>query len=182
MRGVLLLVLATLGCDAPAAPSSDVVVIGGPGAGEGRFATPRAAAWDPAGRLYVMDKTGRIQRFDGQGNYEHTWEMPSIEKGRPTGIAVAGDGTVLIADTHYHRILRYDTDGNLKAEFGEEGTEPAQFIYPVGLAVAPDGTIYVSEFGGNDRIQVFTPEGKLLRTWGSTARGRASSSGRRVWP
>ena len=171
MKRALLLILALLGCDASIASTSGVLVIGGPGAGTGRFATPRAAAWDPAGRLYVVDKSGRIQRFDAQGRFEHTWRTPSIEKGRPTGLAVTQDGTVLVADTHYHRILKYDADGKLLAEFGKEGTGPAQFIYPVGLAVAPDGTIYVSEFGGNDRIQVFTPEGRLLRGWGKYGDG-----------
>ncbi len=47
-----------------------------------------------------------------------------------------------------------------------EGIAAGQFIYPVGLAIAGDGTIFVSEYGGNDRIQVFAADGRLLRSWG----------------
>ena len=147
-------------------PAPDVQLIGGPGAADGRFATPRSMAWDPGGLLYVVDKSGRIQKFDGTGGFLKAWSLPAIERGRATGLAVGPGGDLWVADTHYQRVLRYSPEGALLGQFGSEGRGPGQFIYPVGLAAAPDGTLYVSEFGGNDRIQVFTPEGKLLRGWG----------------
>src|SRR6185295_2029822 len=67
---------------------------------------------------------------------------PESEKGRPTGLTVDPKGELLVADTHYHRVLRYSSEGTLLSQFGAEGS-------------------------GSDRIQVFTPEGKLLRSWGS---------------
>jgi DNA-binding beta-propeller fold protein YncE len=166
-RAALLLILA--GC-APAAASSasaSIRTIGSPGSDEGRFATPRAVAWDPRGFLYVVDKTARIQKFDSDGKFLKTWSTPSSEKGRPTGLTVDPKGDVLVADTHYHRVLRYSSEGELISEFGVEGSEPGQFLYPTCIAVAPDGSLYVSEYGGSDRIQVFTPEGKYVRGWGS---------------
>jgi DNA-binding beta-propeller fold protein YncE len=172
-RAVFLLVLAS--CAEPADPAADLKIIGGPGAVPGRFATPRAMAQDAAGRLFVVDKTGRIQRFSAAGVYEAGWATPEVAKGRPTGIAVEPSGDVLVADTHYHRILRYSADGALKGRFGSLGLGPGQFTYPTGLAVAADGTIYVSEFGGNedgkDRIQVFTPDGNFVREWGKYGEG-----------
>ena len=89
-----------------------------------------------------------------------------MERGRPTGVAVDREGRVLVADTHYHRILRYSSEGALIDSFGSEGTAPGQFTYPTGIAVAEDGSIFVSEFGGNDRLQVFSPDGRYLRHWG----------------
>lgn len=163
----LLWIVLVAGCGrAEATVPADVVTIGGPGSFEGRFATPRAIAWDPKGFIYVVDKTGRIQKFDRGGRFVKGWSTPAIEKGRPTGLAVDPRGDLVVADTHYHRILRYSPDGELRGEFGSEGTGPGQFIYPVGLAVAGDGTIFVSEFGGNDRIQMFTSDGRLRRQWG----------------
>jgi DNA-binding beta-propeller fold protein YncE len=147
-------------------PEAGIEIIGGPGSTPGKFALPRAAARDAAGRIFVVDKSGRVQRFSAAGQVEKVWRTPAVEKGRPAGVACDPRGTVLVADTHYHRVLRYTPDGELLAEFGSEGDGPGQFMYPTGLAVAADGTTYVSEFGGNDRVQVFGPDGKVLRAWG----------------
>ena len=40
----------------------------------------------------------------------------------------------------------------------------------LGLAVDGDGNVYVSEYG-NDRIQVFDPQARFLRKWGSEGNG-----------
>lgn len=167
MKRVALLLVLAAGC-APKEPApSSIRTIGGPGPDEGRFATPRATAWDPRGFLYVVDKTARIQKFDAEGKFLKTWSTPSSEKGRPTGITVDPKGEVLIADTHYHRVLRYSAEGELISEFGAEGSAPGQFLYPTCVAIGPDGSLYVSEYGGTDRIQVFTPDGTYVRGWGS---------------
>jgi DNA-binding beta-propeller fold protein YncE len=165
-RAALLLVLAA-GCSrAAAAPSASIQIVGGPGAQDGKFATPRAAAWDPRGYFYVVDKTGRIQKFDASGKFVKGWSTPDTALGRPTGLIVDRDGSLIVADTHYHRILRYSAEGELTSEFGKEGRGPGEFLYPVGIALAPDGSLFVSEFGGNDRVQVFTRDGKVQREWG----------------
>jgi DNA-binding beta-propeller fold protein YncE len=173
VRGAWVL-LFVASCGKPPA-GDDIRIVGGPGAVPGRFATPRSIAVDASGRFFVVDKTGRIQRFSPAGGYETGWATPETAKGRPTGIAVEPSGNVLVADTHYHRILRYTADGALLSQFGSLGLGPGQFTYPTGLAVAADGTIYVSEFGGNedgkDRIQVFTPEGRQVREWGKYGPG-----------
>jgi sugar lactone lactonase YvrE len=44
---------------------------------------------------------------------------------------------------------------------------PGQLREPRGVAVAPDGSFYVTDFG-NDRIQQFDAELKFVRQWGST--------------
>ncbi len=45
---------------------------------------------------------------------------------------------------------------------GSEGSGPGQFREPHGIAVAPNGEIYVADTG-NKRVQVLSPEGKFLR-------------------
>ncbi|HVR85654.1 MAG TPA: 6-bladed beta-propeller [Planctomycetota bacterium] len=167
---VLVLIAGCAKAPAPGAPSP-IQSIGGPGSEAGRFATPRATAWDPRGYLYVVDKTARIQKFDGTGKYLLGWSTPESEKGRPTGMLVDSKGELWIADTHYHRVLHYSPEGALLSEFGSEGNGPGQFQYPTGIAISADGLIFVSEYGGNDRIQVFTRDGTIVRSWGSYGDG-----------
>ncbi|HZE97045.1 MAG TPA: SMP-30/gluconolactonase/LRE family protein [Planctomycetota bacterium] len=168
MRRLAWALVLVAGCAKTTTPAGPAVQsIGGPGSEEGRFATPRAEAWDPRGFLYVVDKTARIQKFDADGRYLKGWSTPASEKGRPTGLLVDSKGEIWVADTHYHRVLHYSPDGDLLSEFGTEGTGPGQLLYPTGLAIGPDGSIYVSEYGGNDRIQVFTREGVVIRSFGS---------------
>jgi len=45
-----------------------------------------------------------------------------------------------------------------------------QFNSPRGVAVAPDGTVYVADIG-NDRIQRFSATSQFLGTWGSKGSG-----------
>jgi DNA-binding beta-propeller fold protein YncE/4-amino-4-deoxy-L-arabinose transferase-like glycosyltransferase len=45
------------------------------------------------------------------------------------------------------------------------GTQPGQFKDPIGIAIAPDGTIDVVD-SGNGRVQRFDANGKFLGIWG----------------
>jgi len=54
------------------------------------------------------------------------------------------------------------------AAWGAPGSEPGQFQNPRGIAIAPDGTIYVADTD-NNRIEHFDRSGKLLEVWGSFA-------------
>lgn len=147
------------------------VLVGAPGRGPGLFAFPRGIALDAAReRFYVVDKTSRVQRFSLDGELEAWWRLPEWTVGKPVGLSIAPDGRVFVPDTHYHRILVYDPDGNELQRFGRFGTGPGEFVYPTDIAFAPDGSLYVSEYGTNDRIQIFTPEGVPVRAFGRFGR------------
>jgi peptidylamidoglycolate lyase len=47
------------------------------------------------------------------------------------------------------------------------GDDTTHFNMPTDVAVAPDGSIYVSDGYGNNRIIKFSPEGHFLAEWGS---------------
>jgi DNA-binding beta-propeller fold protein YncE len=51
-------------------------------------------------------------------------------------------------------------------EIGETGTAAGQLQTPRGIAVGPDGSIYVAD-SHNNRIQRFSAEGQLLNSWGT---------------
>jgi DNA-binding beta-propeller fold protein YncE len=140
---------------------------GSVGVSPGQFDYPRAIDTDPkTGRIFVIDKTARIQRFSPDGRCEAWWQMPEWKLGKPTGVTVGPDGLIYVPDTHYHRVMIFDAEGREVRRFGEYGLGPGQFVYLTDVAFGPDGELYVSEYGGNDRIQVFTPAGAWIRTIG----------------
>jgi DNA-binding beta-propeller fold protein YncE len=105
-----------------------------------------------------VDKSARVQRFSPDGAFEVSWRMPAKEAGKPVGLTVHQDGSVFVADTHYHRVVIYDRDGNLRGDFGEQGDGDGQFRLPTDVAVDRDGFIYVSEYNGNDRVTKWSPD------------------------
>jgi len=151
-------------------------VFGECGLGPGQFVYPRALAIGPEGCVFVVDKSvpARIQRFSPDGEFETLWRMPISDAGKPTGLTVDAAGRVLVADTHYHRVLIFDREGRELGRFGSYGEQPGQFIYPTDVAVDRDGYVYVSEYGGNDRITKFTPDFKPVLTMGGPGSGEAS--------
>lgn len=169
-----LLLLPMTGCSrsADTPPLRTESMFGRPGLSPGQFSYPRGIAVDVAGgAIFIVDKSARIQRFTLDGIPERQWRMPESAWGKPLGLSVTPEGTLLVADTHYHRVIEFTRDGEELRRFGRYGEEPGAFIYPTHAVVAPDGTIFVAEYGGNDRIQVFTREGVALRAFGRHGRG-----------
>lgn len=192
-------VLATTGCEPAPEANQQIRVartLGEPGKFPGQFGYPRAMDFDGE-HLWVIDKSARVQQIDPEtGLCGLWWTMPEYELGMPTGVSigptVGPEGTLVraiyIADTHYHRVLVYALpddspekpaafEPTLLASFGSLGTEPGSFIYPTDVAVltSDDGSvierIYVSEYGGNDRISVFDSEQKFLFSFGTPGDG-----------
>lgn len=142
-----------------------VSIIGSAGGTDGRFITPRAADYD-SGVTVVIDKSGRLQRFNSEGSFLSSWILPQTGNGFPTGVTIGNEGSIWIADTHGHRVRVLDLHGDEMLTFGTYGTGDGEFLYPTDIAFGGDGTVYVSEYGGNDRISVFTKEGVFLRSFG----------------
>ncbi len=150
----------------PVAPA--VRVLAGAGRGPGQFNAPRVVACDPVeGTTFVIDKDARVQRFDRDGRHAAEWRMPKSDRGKPVGASIAPDGTLVVADTHEHRLVAYAPDGVVRWELGRYGMGEGEFIYPTDIAFAPDGRMFVAEYGSNDRIQVFDRERRFLYAFGS---------------
>ena len=136
----------------------------------GRFNKPRAIAIDDEDRLYIVDMTARIQVFDRDGNFLRSWRTPHSRNGRPTGLTIGNDGAVLVADTHYYRVLVYDAQGKLSESAtigGKPGQAPGEFGFVTDVVEDSQGNFYVSEYGEFDRIQKFAPDGSYLLQWGA---------------
>jgi DNA-binding beta-propeller fold protein YncE len=96
---------------------------------------------------------------------------PPLGLNAPRAIAAGRNDDLYVADSRNHRILHIASDGNLLDEWGTfadqaTGNAPTgTFNEPWGIAVGPDGSVYVSDTW-NHRVQKFTKDGKPLTTWG----------------
>lgn len=138
---------------------------GSRGTGPGQFLEPRAIAI--TGNIaFLVDSSGRIQKWTTDGKFIKAWRAPSIDKGRPEGVAILKDGNVVITDTHYSKIRVYTPEGKLLRSFGTYGTQKGGFLLVTGICVDPDGYIFTADYGGEfDRISKWTPQGKLVTSW-----------------
>jgi DNA-binding beta-propeller fold protein YncE len=100
----------------------------------------------------------------------------------PHSIAVSADGSIYVADGFNHRVQKFNARGEYVASIGTpsgqipnppEGT----FNEPWGVAVAPDGSIYVADTW-NHRIEHFKADGAFIKGWGTMADtgGKATGS------
>ena len=62
---------------------------------------------------------------------------------------VGPDGRTYVADTWNNRIEQFTATGEYVTQWGSAGTGDGQFETPYGVAVAPNGTIYVSDRGNH---------------------------------
>ncbi|MFZ5830628.1 MAG: NHL repeat-containing protein [Planctomycetota bacterium] len=144
-----------------------IEVWGRRGLSDGRLQKPRAFAIDPQDRLYIVDMTARIQVFDPRGHFQRGWQTPASVNGRPTGLSVGNDGNLLVADTHYYRVLVYSPEGKLLRTLGgTRGPGPGEFGLVTDVVQDRENNYYVSEYGEYDRIQKFSADGHFLLQWG----------------
>jgi len=158
------------GCDDLIHPAGTVdMVWGRRGISEGRLQKPRAMTIDGNDELYLVDMTARIQVFSSDGEFLRGWRTPEWENGKPTGLSIDNDGNLLVADTHYYRILTYTPQGKQLPEKtigGVSGRGEGEFGLVTDVAQDTQGNYYVSEYGGFDRIQKLSPTGEFVLQWG----------------
>ena len=159
--------------------------------GEGMFSDRlHGLTIHPDGTLFVVDDAGHsVRHFTVDGmelapigptgkpsdtGYDGT-NVASVQRSagpynRPTNIAVAPNGDLYVSDGYGNaRVHHFSPDGKLIRSWGEPGTGPGQFKISHGICVLPDGRVLVCD-RENDRIQVFTPEGKFLAEWSDVQR------------
>lgn len=180
------------------------VLVGNPGdchaidgvASDARIGEPRGLAYHPDGLVFFTDRVGENVRVldldagtvqtafgsegDGQPGFEDGIGTQS-RLHKPTGLYVQGE-TLFIADSDNDAIRAGDlTSGVLTtlAGIGINGNadgpgDEASFSWPVDLAVAPDGDLYVVDPGGHclRRVDLDDPEYAV-----TTAAGAVGNSG-----
>lgn len=90
---------------------------------------------------------------------------------RPTGVAVAPNGDIFVADGHapnQHnsaRVVKFSKDGRFLKEWGHKGSAPGDFDEPHDIFVGgSQNRVYVAD-RKNNRIQVFDQDGRFIAAW-----------------
>ncbi len=145
-----------------------------PGSAPGQFSSPESVAV-LGDRLFVTD-TGnhRIQVLEADGTFLYAFGSQGVGNGQlkePAGIAVCEKTRqVFVTDYSGNRVQVFSQDGVFVRAWGGKGANPGQFNKPCGIAVfnGPEcaNRVFVSDVL-NHRIQEFTSEGKVVRSFGS---------------
>ncbi len=144
-----------------------------------RFAWPTGIAINRNGDQFIadydnhvirkIDRFGWVTTFAGQG-------VPGFADGEarealfhgPDTLAIDENDNLYVADADNFRIRKITPDGVVSTVAGsgrrgnkEGAAEEAEFVYPTGVAVAPDGSLYVADRGAH-RIKRVTPSGIVM--------------------
>ena len=153
------------------------------GRGTAARLSPVALAVAPDGAVYFTENN-TVRRVSAQGEVTTVAGKPgNDDEGHrdgsarqalfhhPTGLAVAPDGTVYVADTGNHLIRKISPAGGVSTVAGQSGKHGgvngrgvvARFENPGKLVLAPDGALLVSD-AGNQCLRRVTPQGEVS-TW-----------------
>ena len=132
---------------------------------DAQFSQPFSLAIDNIGDLYVADSANHLIRRVTRdrvvttvcgtvsltgGSVDGPCQSAMLK--RPSGIAVAPDGSLYVADTDNHTIRRITPAGEIETVAGApgqrgfaDGTQFSRLQYPFGVAFAPDGSLLIVE-------------------------------------
>jgi ABC-type Fe3+ transport system permease subunit/DNA-binding beta-propeller fold protein YncE len=180
LAGGLLAALVLAGCSRSASNRaaldsrffSRAEIVGTRGTAPGQFNKPRSVAVDRDDNLYVVDMTGRVQKFSSNGVFLLSWQMPQTDLGKPKGMGRDREGNVIVLEPHYSRVNVFTPAGRLVRQWGVKGTNAGQFWLPRSVAANSRGEIWVCEYGAVERVQRFSADGgKLLLSLGRFGSG-----------
>jgi peptidylamidoglycolate lyase len=145
---------------------------------------------DSGGDVFVLHRAGRdwpssdeldltpitrptVLVFDGQtGRLRTQWGANRFAM--PHGLTVDREDNVWITDVALQQVYKFSHDGQLLLTIGERGVagnDGSHFNRPTKVAVAADGSAYVSDGYRNSRVVKFAPDGRVLFQWGSKGGG-----------
>jgi DNA-binding beta-propeller fold protein YncE len=140
-----------------------------------------AVAVDAEDRVYVFNRGERpVMVFAPDGRCLHAWGAGLFI--RPHGITIGPDGAVYCTDDSDHTVKKFSPRGDLLQVLGTSGLPSdtgatsvdfrtirrsgPPFHFPTNVAFGPGGELYVADGYGNARIHRFTPDGRLILSWG----------------
>ena len=135
---------------------------------------------------FSRSKEHPVVVFDREGNFVRSWGAGLFAF--PHTIRADENDNLWIVDRDHGQMMLFTTAGECLRTIGTKGFRSdtglppeaqgrsdsykqvthggAPFNLPTDIAVAPSGEMFVSDGYGNARVHKFSPEGKLLKSWG----------------
>jgi len=130
--------------------------------------------WPPSDELSTTPiASPTVTAFDAQSGKvvaqwgENTFAMPH-------GLAIDRNDNVWLTDVALQQVYKFTLDGELLMTLGERGVsgnDSTHFNRPTDVAVAEDGTVFISDGYRNSRVMQFSPDGLFLGQWGVNGKG-----------
>jgi DNA-binding beta-propeller fold protein YncE len=134
---------------------------------------PPILEFDPSGKLLTSFGSGMFAfphgfTVDRQGNI---WASDANASETVLGLSAKDVNGVVRG----HQVFKMSATGKVLMTIGKEGVKgdgPDTFDQPSGIAIAPNGDIFVTDgHGKNDRVVKFSKDGKFIKTWGHHGSG-----------
>ncbi len=109
--------------------------------------------------MVILDRDGHLVKAWGEGLFS-----------RAHGLTIV-DGVLYCADDGDHTVRKCTPDGEVLMTLGVPN-QPATYLggqpfnRPTKVAVAADGSLYISDGYGNARVHKYTAQGEYLFSWG----------------
>ena len=159
---------------------------------EGWDVPSAAVAGDSQDRVYCFnrDPDHPIIVFDREGNYLSSWGAGLIAMAH--AILLDPEDNVWLVDRDNQQIMKFTPDGRPLMTIGtkgyrsDTGVAPDDFSstayqsvtrggepfnMPAGIAINPQGEVFIADGYGNARVHKFSPDGEHLLSWGEPGTG-----------
>lgn len=134
---------------------------------------------DREGNFYLLDSRNcTVLKFDQKLNYLRQFGMYAAASSsgamlqRPVDLCVSLDGErIFVADADRACVVVLSASGRHGGTaIGGPAGSPGALVEPAGVALGPDGTLYVADRGAH-RIVCFNADGRFVRAWGTQGLG-----------
>ena len=158
---------------------------------DARFRYPYGLAVGPDGSLYIADSQNhRVRRIDAAGIITtvagngtpgfagDNADATAAQLNTPYGVALGPDGSLFIVDQFNYRVRKVRPDGKIvtiagngsSTYGGDGGPATSAGMQPWGVAVGPDGAVYIAD-RSNSRLRMVDQNGIISTVAGNGLAG-----------
>ena len=145
-----------------------------------RFGLASDVDTDSQDRVWVYSRGNHpITVWSLSGDLLGSWGEGFFKE--PHGMFIDKSDNIWLTEKQRHIVTKHNSVGEILLELGQRdyaqvtvtphGEHGLPFNSPSGVAIAPDGKIFVADGYGNRRVHRFSPEGKLELSWGTPGTG-----------